>query len=87
MTGTTLPATLPIDLMPPMITAKTSPAITVPISQFGITTPKEALPTSCAASVMELAWIIEPVAEAENSVPRQKMTASQPQFLPNPFLM
>ena len=35
----------------------------------------------------EFAWIIEPVAIAENSVPIQKMTASQPQFLPRPFLI
>ena len=58
----------------------------MPTLQFGMLTPIWE-PVSSAASVMELAWIIEPVAMAENSVPRQKMTASQPQPLPRPFLI
>ena len=86
MTGTTLPANEPIDLMPPMMTANTRIDSRMPTPQLGMLTPR-CEPVSNAASVMELAWIIDPVAMAENSVPRQKMMASQPQPLPSPFLI
>ena len=81
MKGTTLSATLPIDLMPPMITMKTSPAVTRPPSHSGRPN------NSFIPSAIALAWIELPVTSALNSVPRQKTTASQVNRGPRPIMM
>src|SRR5690606_39958903 len=69
MNGTRMPATLPMRLMPPMITAPTTAATVTPEIHPG--TPKYSLVTSA----MFQAWDMLPPVDADMSRQMQKMTA------------
>ena len=81
MNGTTLSATRPIDLIPPMMTTNTSTATISPPSHSSIPN------SSFRPSATAFAWIELPVTSALNNVPRQKTTASQVHFGPRPIMM
>ena len=81
MSGARIPVTRPMRVMPPRMTAATTPAASRPVTTFGV--PK----VDCIVSASVLAWMALPVMNAVNPSAMAKKVAIHVHWLPRPRSM